>query len=146
STWKDITWNHHNDTLPGTSIHPSYKKSKSMFEAVLAGDRQRIDDAARKLAPSTPGDPGILVVNSLPYPRREWVEFDMSHELFERAYRCFPIDPLPETSDGKTDRVGRVVDVPALGYRWISLPTKGHSPWPSHMLASRSRLESNEMR
>src|SRR5439155_9527305 len=38
--WEVITWNHHHDTLPGTSIHPSYNKSEAMFKRVLESSRK----------------------------------------------------------------------------------------------------------
>ncbi len=42
ATWKDLLWNHHHDTLPGTAIHASYKLSRSMYEKGIA----EMDDSA----------------------------------------------------------------------------------------------------
>ncbi|MBI1853972.1 MAG: alpha-mannosidase, partial [Planctomycetes bacterium] len=115
SMWKDITWNHHHDTLPGTSIHPSYKKSRAMFEAVLASDRDRLRDATARLARIVGGNErGAIVFNSLPFPRSEWVELDTTKEEADRIQGADVLGPVP--SDGGRVRVGFVAEqVPALG-------------------------------
>jgi alpha-mannosidase len=97
--WEDITWNHHHDTLPGTSIHPSYNKSEAMYKRVIESSRKISNDALKYLATKvrTEGD-GVLVFNPTGFARDGVVDLgDSNPYLF-------------------------VKDVPKFGYRWYPWP------------------------
>ncbi len=147
SMWKDITWNHHHDTLPGTSIHPSYGKSRAMFASVLERDGKHLDDAAKVLCDEIAGsEPGLIVLNPLPYPSLEWVEADVSDataRLYPRAQRLGPA-----ATDGGRTRIGFVAHVPALGYAVMRMPER-LAESPPELKAEAAPLpwiETNELR
>jgi alpha-mannosidase len=70
--WEEITWNHHHDTLPGTSIHPSYNKSEAMFKRTIESSRKIADEAMKVLASKIKSDgDGTLVFNPTGSPQQE---------------------------------------------------------------------------
>ncbi len=48
--WEDITWNHHHDTLPGTSIHDSYSYSEKLFTHAIESGKKIGQDALAFMA------------------------------------------------------------------------------------------------
>lgn len=120
ATWKDLLWNHHHDTLPGTAIHASYKLSRSMYEKGIAEMRRVVETSssaiAAKIGEAREGD--LVVVNTLGWRR-------------DAVVRVAPRTGLPEGSlvavapDGGKRPVQRVDDalvfvardLPAFGYR-----------------------------
>jgi alpha-mannosidase len=120
SMWKDIAWNHHHDTLPGTSIHPSYDKSREMYAHVLEHGRKILKDAIDHLAHSTAGpESGIVVWNSLPFARTDWVELETSDATASRLSRAQRLGPA--ASNGGRTRIGFVATVPPLGSRAVTM-------------------------
>ena len=59
---EEITWNHHHDTLPGTSIHPSYNNSEKLFKRVMDSSGKIGNDALALLATKIKGDGNSVVV------------------------------------------------------------------------------------
>jgi alpha-mannosidase len=94
--WEDICWNHHHDTLPGTSIHPSYAYSEKMYRQVIESSNTIGEAALKHLADRVPlSDRGIIVFNPSGWKRNGIVSFT-------------PVDvPLLLV----------VQDIPPLGYR-----------------------------
>ena len=75
--WRQVLWNHHHDTLPGSFIHASALDSARMYEALLARARGVWVHAERILAErqQLPGNATYLVVfNPLAWTRNEVVE------------------------------------------------------------------------
>ncbi len=62
NTWEDICWNHHHDTLPGTSIHPSYDLSREMYERAIQSSQSIAGEALAYIASHIDADPGSTVV------------------------------------------------------------------------------------
>ncbi|MFO0982888.1 MAG: glycoside hydrolase family 38 C-terminal domain-containing protein [Planctomycetota bacterium] len=87
-SWIDILWNHHHDTLPGTSIHASYERSRKMYAAAIARSQAAHAGAAETiashLAPAGAGT-GIVVVNDLPWARDGLVTAPLPAELAGKA-------------------------------------------------------------
>src|SRR5262249_55437203 len=62
--WEDICWNHHHDTLTGTSIHPSYNLSEQIYKRVIDSSTRIGNEALAYLATQVKSDSdGILVFN-----------------------------------------------------------------------------------
>jgi alpha-mannosidase len=96
--WEDICWNHHHDTLPGTSIHASYDLSERMYKRVIESSRKIAQAAQVHLADRVPrtGEETIVVFNSTGSRRNE---------------------TLPMMPFGNAFFDCHVEDVPAFGYR-----------------------------
>jgi len=81
SGWRDVLWNHHHDTLPGSGIHESYELSHVQLDAVL--DRARwisrasVRHLAHRVADEGEGV-GVLVVNPLGWTRDGMAEATVS--------------------------------------------------------------------
>lgn len=72
--WEEITWNHHHDTLPGTSIHPSYGKSEQMYQRSIASSREIAGRAMQFLGKKVKGHgAGVLVFNPTGHRRDDVV-------------------------------------------------------------------------
>jgi len=121
--WEDIAWNHHHDTLPGTSIHPSYNKSEQVYKRVLQSSQTIGSSALNYLAARITGDgTGIVVFNPVGWVRSGIVELP---PLVAGA-------TILRSSDGKLSFVQRASattgkaifyaeNIPAYGYRRYQL-------------------------
>ncbi|MCG3125348.1 MAG: hypothetical protein CHACPFDD_00166 [Phycisphaerae bacterium] len=75
--WRDVCWNHHHDTLPGSFIHKSAEYSYEMYEQIAKRGSQILHDARRKLLAASgirADSPIIYVFNPLAWTRGQWVE------------------------------------------------------------------------
>jgi alpha-mannosidase len=131
--WEDITWNHHHDTLPGTSIHPSYEKSRILYEGAMSECRAIGREALERLAglvppiggaimgaiPSPAAAQKLLVFNPLCWERDSLVIFDLLKKR-EPNLRLEAVNPRGEATpvqitEGKGLFWAR--DLPSMGYR-----------------------------
>jgi alpha-mannosidase len=75
--WEEITWNHHHDTLPGTSIHPSYNKSEAMYKRSIESSRKIGEAALEALAAKVKSDAdGVLAFNPVGWQQSAELEYD----------------------------------------------------------------------
>ncbi len=111
--WEDITWNHHHDTLPGTSIHPSYNKSEAMFKRVIESSRKIGGDALVSLAAQVKSDGGILVFNATGLTRSGIATSDSTSAGIMTGGK--DLTPNQPSSDGK--QIFFVSDIPPYSYR-----------------------------
>jgi alpha-mannosidase len=75
--WRDVLWNHHHDTLPGSCIHASAVYSHEMYEALLERGTELLGAAQTALAGRitlTGDQPHVIVFNPLAWSRSEIVE------------------------------------------------------------------------
>jgi alpha-mannosidase len=120
TNWRDVLWNHHHDTLPGTSIHPSYRLSRRQYERVLASARGIVRHATETIADQADVPAGSLFVfNSLAWRRDAAVEAEPRAGLPEGDLVAVAPSgestPVQRTAEGKLVFVAR--DLPACGYR-----------------------------
>ena len=100
--WEDICWNHHHDTLPGTSIHPSYDKSEAMFTRVIASSKNIAEDALAFIADKvkSTGDDAVLVFNPCGFARSGTVTAGgvtfFADDVPSLGYRVYHTNKLPE--------------------------------------------------
>jgi alpha-mannosidase len=123
--WEDICWNHHHDTLPGTSIHPSYDYSEKMYQRVIESSRRIGDEATQFLAAHvSASSPDVLVFNPSPWRR----------------------DGVVSVRRTDTSLPAFVGDLPPMGYRVVSkadLINSAIGKGPS-VLSSDTTLENGE--
>lgn len=122
--WEDICWNHHHDTLPGTSIHPSYFKSEQMYARVIESSRSIAQQALASLSAKVSGQgTGVVVFNPLGWSRGGIVEFPLEGNVAPTARPLVavapdgtktPLQPIPGVHDRA---LGWVTDIPSCGYR-----------------------------
>ncbi|MGI8905399.1 MAG: alpha-mannosidase [Candidatus Sumerlaeaceae bacterium] len=76
--WEDICWNHHHDTLPGTSIHSSYDYSETMYKRLQESSRSIGEKALAHLAARVAGEgTGVVVFNPVGWKRNAVVEVNV---------------------------------------------------------------------
>jgi alpha-mannosidase len=98
--WEEITWNHHHDTLPGTSIHPSYNKSEQMYLRTIESSRKIAADALKHLATKVRSDgEGVVVFNPTGSTRSGTIH----------------LNPLTY----EVPKIYEIENVPAFGYRFV---------------------------
>ncbi|MBI4881757.1 MAG: alpha-mannosidase [Planctomycetes bacterium] len=123
--WKDVLFNHHHDTLPGTSIHPSYEYTRLLLRGAI--ERARWIEAAAlrhvALRVEDPGDgSGVLVFNPLGFARRGLVAVDLGEDETEAwpalAGPGGALAPaqLVSGADGGRKLLFLAEDVPAFGH------------------------------
>ena len=118
--WEDITWNHHHDTLPGTSIHPSYDYSEKLFKRVMDSSGKIGNDALALLATKIKGDGNSVVVfNPCAFTRDGFVEVDGNRGNIAMAGKS--ISEIQQLQNGKMLFYARFL--PPLGYRTYSFAT-----------------------
>ncbi len=149
-SWKKITFNQFHDLAAGSGIAVIYRDAQDDYKQVFATDREVSTNALKTLASQvntqiTDGYP-ILVVNTLPWPRIETVEFDVSMDptpvkenmgvpiypsVFDsedRGVQTDYSDPDPVTH---SVHIRARVEVPALGYTLLHTSTKSTSTGPA---------------
>jgi alpha-mannosidase len=93
--WEEITWNHHHDTLPGTSIHPSYNKSEQMYLRTIKSSREIADRAMKYLAAQVKSDgDGYLIFNPTSSTRSERVRLNPAGGGYERP-KYYDLENMP---------------------------------------------------
>jgi alpha-mannosidase len=113
--WEDITWNHHHDTLPGTSIHASYNKSEQMYQRVIESSRTIGQDALAFVASKVKGDDeGVLVFNPCGWKRSGPVELPAGAAASAAVFNDH-VAPIQNLSDGRAIFFAK--DLPSYGYR-----------------------------
>jgi alpha-mannosidase len=128
-TWRDALWNHHHDTLPGTSIHASYKLSRTMYERGLASSRKILEDATRVLADrvkeAKAGD--LFVLNTLGWTRDAVVVVkprpDLPEDPIAAVSPAGEPRPIQRTPEG--DLIFVAKDLPPFGYRLYRIEKAG---------------------
>jgi len=121
--WRDVLWNHHHDTLPGSFIHLSSLFSQGMYGVVLRKANAIRDGAMNKMM----GDikfsgrgSDVVVFNPLAWSRTEVVEAVIPGTA-ETATVTMNGQTLPAQvvgHDGKSTRVCFIADdVPGCGYK-----------------------------
>ncbi|MBX3394800.1 MAG: alpha-mannosidase [Phycisphaerae bacterium] len=117
--WKDVLFNHHHDTLPGSFIHPPSFYTNDMLERVIA-QAQRIQERSLKaIADRAAGgksrrddstyQKGIWIFNPLAWARSEVVTVDLFHLAEEEVAgildsdgRSAPMQILDRSEEGDT--------------------------------------------
>ena len=118
--WENITWNHHHDTLPGTSIHPSYDYSEKIFKRVMDSSGKIGNDALALLATKIKGDGNSIVVfNPCAFTRDGFVEVDGNSGNVVMAGKS--ISEIQQLPNGKMLFYAK--SLPPLGYRTYSFAT-----------------------
>lgn len=75
--WKDVCWNHHHDTLPGSFIHLASFNTDSMYGVVLRKGAEILKKAQGAIASRIPlaeGGHTVVAFNPLAWSRSEVVE------------------------------------------------------------------------
>jgi len=103
--WKEVLLLQFHDILPGSSITRVFDESRARYAAMLAEVEELIDAADHALLGSGSNS---AVVNSLSWPRKEWIKVDGSWRLVE--VDSFAICPLPDPSES----LGSVSATPEL--------------------------------
>lgn len=112
--WEDITWNHHHDTLPGTSIHPSYNKSEQMYRRVIESSGQIAQQALTLMASRVKSDGnGVIVFNPTGFVRDGVVESDLPAGM--KSIVAEDDSQTPQRAGEKIVFYARAV--PPFGYR-----------------------------
>lgn len=143
-SWQDILWNHHHDSLSGTSIHPSYFLSQQVYDRAIEAARRTIQDAAAFLASrirlpealaalARPNGPGraVVVFNTLGWRRDALVEVEADASFYPpRAVNSVvAVSPsgevLPVQQSGERRYIFVAKDLPACGYRVYVLRPRG---------------------
>lgn len=93
--WRDVCWNHHHDTLPGSFINEAAQFSYRMYDALEKRGGRILDDsrgylAHRGLAPS--GEIHVAVFNPLAWGRSDVVETSISLPAATRLTALFDSD------------------------------------------------------
>lgn len=133
--WEEICFNHHHDTLPGTGIHPTYERTRTQLNRVIADDRdittRAIESLAVHVKPKT-GGVNVLVFNPTGAPRTEWVETCLVRSGWDNSEIPNPDHAVAEAPDGKRSPATlidpntslirfRADNIPAFGYRVFHL-------------------------
>ncbi|MFT3685527.1 MAG: glycoside hydrolase family 38 C-terminal domain-containing protein [Phycisphaerales bacterium] len=134
-SWEEICFNHHHDTLPGTGTHPTYDRTRTQLNRVIADDRDittRAMEALTIRVKPKSGGVNVLVFNPTGAPRTEWVETCLVRSGWDNTDIPKPDHCVAEAPDGKrspatlidanTDRIRfRADNIPAYGYRVFHL-------------------------
>lgn len=113
--WEDICWNHHHDTLTGTSIHPSYNLSEQMYKRVI--------ESSAKIAGSALGYLGTQVkldsANVLVFNPTGWTGSGIVHCLGANPEDTYMTSSTDSAGIQKTARgpVFYATDIPPYGYK-----------------------------
>lgn len=114
--WEDICWNHHHDTLTGTSIHPSYNLSEKMYLRVIESSRKIGQDALAFLASQVKSESdSIIVFNPTGWTTNAMVEIPTGSLGGQAAIADKDISPIQKTLDNKA--VFFATGIPSYGYR-----------------------------
>jgi alpha-mannosidase len=155
--WEDITWNHHHDTLPGTSIHASYGKSRAMYEEAIERSRAIGRAALERIAGAGATPPGsgegraLLVFNPLGWVRDGLATFDL--EEAPAAGRCLfavalegvqaPVQVIRE--DGGWKGIFLAKALPSMGYRTYRIEERD-GPGNCPLEATETGVENGRLR
>ncbi len=153
--WKHVLFNQFHDILPGSGIAINYVDAERRYDEVrLIGQaiehHALADLAARVEAPAA----GVVLFNSLNWPRTEAVEFDVQMPDKFNALRAtdpqgreLPVEVL--SIDRSTSRVRlRMIatQVPAMGYEYIRLEAAQPKGLQTALRASGTTLENEFFR
>ncbi len=120
-TWKDICWNHHHDTLPGSSIHKSYELSHRLYQQGIDRSTTTMNEAMDFLVDqmAAPERGGLMVFNPLGWKRDAIVTAPMIEGLPQGQLSAVAPNgdrsPVQRTDEGELVFVAR--DLPSFGYR-----------------------------
>jgi len=100
--WEIVLKNQFHDILPGSSIKEVYQDSAAEYKEVFASTKASLNSSLEKLAAQIKGDQKKLVVfNSLPWQRSDYIEFDGREILLDNipanGYKAYNI---VESSNG----------------------------------------------
>jgi alpha-mannosidase len=110
SLWRDVLWNHHHDTLPGSFIHASSLYSAKMYDALRARGTDLLRRAQAALAARidlASSEPGVIVFNPLAWSRSEIVEAAVTLPVTTRLTTLYdeegdlPLQILERKLDGE---------------------------------------------
>ena len=123
--WKDITWNHHHDTICGTAIESSYDFSEKMYQRIFASSKSIGQRALLHIAARVTGKGnGIVVFNPVGWQRSGIVEIDLPKGR-EYSQQNIPLGVVSNDDSVLAQRVpgtkNRAIfyarNLPAFGYR-----------------------------
>jgi alpha-mannosidase len=146
-SWRDILWNHHHDTLTGTSIHASYELSHQVLRRAIESDRRILDDALAHLAarvkrPEAPEGRAVLVFNTLAWRRDAVVEIE-NDTTFYPPGGLVAAAPSGETTPVQFSGNRRFLfvarDLPACGYRVYVIRPRTEAEAPKAVAAVKDR-------
>ncbi|MGH7130452.1 MAG: alpha-mannosidase [Phycisphaerales bacterium] len=136
--WRDVTWNHHHDTLPGSLIHPSALFNHRMLQGVLDRGRGILERSESALAARIKAEgkgPRVVVFNPLAWSRTEVVEATVVYSATDHLHAArdargdVPTQVIESRTDGDvvTARICFVArEVPGCGYKVFSLDGDAH--------------------
>ncbi|HZZ44182.1 MAG TPA: glycoside hydrolase family 38 C-terminal domain-containing protein [Tepidisphaeraceae bacterium] len=114
--WEDICWNHHHDTLTGTSIHPSYNLSEKMFTRVIASSKKIGEDALAFLATKVKSDDdSVLVFNPVGWTTSAMVKLPANVPAGSIATAEGDSAAMQQSSDDHS--IFYASNLPSYGYR-----------------------------
>ena len=155
--WEDITWNQHHDTLSGTSINPSYAKSRSMYGKAIEKSRVIGNEALRHIAGigsgtgSAEGKQALLVFNPLCWDRDSLVAFDLEHvpepgkslSAVGPDGRATPVQVI--NGEGGSQGLFLAKNLPSMGYASFLITSK-ETASSSPLRVTDSLLENDRLR
>ncbi|MFQ5806337.1 MAG: alpha-mannosidase [Phycisphaerae bacterium] len=95
SLWRDVLWNHHHDTLPGSFIHASSLYSAKMYDALIERGTEILRRSQRTLIEriNIKGDkPHVIVFNPLAWTRSEVVDATLHVPVTTRFTTLYDAD------------------------------------------------------
>ncbi|MDS3862010.1 alpha-mannosidase [Thermosynechococcaceae cyanobacterium BACA0444] len=134
--WKGMLLNQFHDILPGSAIPAVYQEANQAWDDVLKTTTQLLDTAQNHILgqiylpdPPVPGAYGIVIFNSLNWPRSEVVRLELG-ELGTQAWTIQDTAGYPiRCHQAETVITFWLWDVPSVGYKVVWLcPQASFSP------------------
>ena len=153
--WEDVAWNHHHDTICGTSIHGAYAESEKRMTRVIADcetiANEALDHLAARVSPPEEGTLGVIVFNPLARDRDGTVRLprpegmDPTIPLVARGPDGAH-EPVQLTDDPEgPGLLFRAREIPSVGYRVYGIEP-GPAQGPVTLVASETALENRHLR
>jgi alpha-mannosidase len=103
TVWKEVLLYQFHDILPGSSITRVHKESQERYEQLFVKVRGMIRETYERLAALSGFSGEPVLFNSLPWDRREWVEWNGAwHYVHVPAMGCRPLKDAaqPQEAEG----------------------------------------------
>lgn len=129
--WEDICWNHHHDTIDGSSVHAPYARSREIYGRAISHSRLIAGDALAHLATLIKAPKGaILVFNPIGIVRDAAVSCTIPSDMDLKNLAAKAGDILtPIQMIDPATRTGFFIaeDLPPCGYRIYKIVRKEKS-------------------
>lgn len=133
--WKTLLKNQFHDILPGSSIKEVYEDSQREYQAILADGQEILEQGMRAVTAQIGVDrPGVVVWNTLSFPRNDYVICDLPAGLEHPAVVSDSGATVPcqrIVVDGEEKGLIFADNVPAKGYkvfRWVEADSNKTAP------------------